>query len=139
FMMGKAREGRGNVDIERCFPNPFEQSFDDAVDIGALDEGHLDVDLCELKLAICPLVFVPKTPRELIIPLHTCDDENLFELLRRLGQSVKGARFTAIRHEELPRAFGGALEKDWRLQFQKALLIEEQSRGSDIFAARTLH
>src|SRR6185436_4168823 len=83
----------------------------------------------ELKLPIRPLVLVPKTASELIIPLDTSDHQNLFELLRGLRQSVKSAWLTAIWHQEFASSFRCAFEQDRCLDFEKTAFIHENAHG----------
>src|SRR5207237_4696013 len=107
-------------EVQRRFPNPFQHAFDKIINILPLDEGHLDVHLGEFELPVGALIFVPEATRELIISLDAADHEDLFELLGRLWQGVKGSGITAIRHEKLARAFGSALEQDRSLDLEEA-------------------
>ncbi len=89
FLKGQPRERRRDVHVQRRFPNPFQQAFDQSVNVLALDEGHFEVDLREFQLPVGALVFVAETAGELKIFLHAADHQDLFELLRRLRQRVK--------------------------------------------------
>ena len=56
------------------------------------DEGHLDVDLGELGLAVGPQVLVAEAAGELVVALEAGDHQQLLEQLRRLRQGVEAAR-----------------------------------------------
>ncbi len=128
-------EGRRHVNVQRGLPDALQQALDQGVDVLALDERHLDVNLAELELAVGALVLVAEAAGDLVIALDAADHEDLLELLRRLRQRVERPRLAAVRHEELARALGRALEEDRRLDFQKALLVHEHPRGGGHFAA----
>ena len=136
LLESQAREGRRNVNVQGQFPEALEQSFDERVNVLALDEAHLQVQLGEFQLAVGALVFVAEAAGDLVIAFQAGDHEHLFELLRRLGQGVKSARLAAVGHEEFARAFGGGFEKNGRLDFDKALLVHEQAGGGGDFAAQ---
>ena len=127
--------GVGIVDVQRGLPDALQQAFDQGVDVLALDERHLDVDLAELELPVGALVLVAEAAGDLVIALDAADHEDLLELLRRLRQGVERARLTAVRHEEFAGALGRALEQDRRLDFQEALLVHEHARGGGHLAA----
>ena len=57
------------------------------------------------------------------------DHEQLFVLLRRLRKRVELARRDAARDKKIARAFGCALGKNRRLDFEKALAIEIVARS----------
>ncbi len=52
-------------------------------------EGHLTIDLGELRLAVCPQVFVPEAFYDLEVPVHSPDHEQLLKGLGRLRQGVE--------------------------------------------------
>ena len=107
-----------------------------AVNVFALDERHLDVNLRELRLAVGAQVLVAVTARELEIFFHAGHHEDLLELLRRLRQRVEQAGVRAARHEKFPRAFRRGFEERGRLHFQKSLFIHEHARGGGHLAAQ---
>ena len=123
-----ARERRGDVDVERRFPDAREQSLDEGVNIFAIDERHLDVDLRELRLAVGAQIFVAIAAGQLKIFFHAGDHEDLLVLLRRLGQGVKVSRMQPAWHEEFAGAFRRALEQRWRLDLEEPLILHEHAR-----------
>src|SRR5260370_40793392 len=69
----EALERRGGVHPQRCLPDPLQESLDQMIDVLALDERHLDVDLREFQLAIGPQSLLAITPGELKIALPARD------------------------------------------------------------------
>jgi hypothetical protein len=96
-----AFERRRYVHAQRGFPYALQQTFHQVVDVLALDERHLDVDLRKFKLPVRALVFIAETACELVIALDAGDHQDLLELLRRLRQRVKRSGLAAVRHEKL--------------------------------------
>jgi hypothetical protein len=135
FLKGKPLEGCGHVNVERSLPDSLQQAFDQVVDVLALDERHLDVDLAKLKLPVGALVFVAETAGDLVIAFDAADHEDLLELLGRLWQRVECPRLTAVRHEEFASSLRRALEEDRRFDLQEALLVHEDPSGRSRLAA----
>ena len=94
------------------------------VDVLALDEGHLDLDLGELGLAVGTEVLVAETARHLVVALDAGHHEELLELLGRLGKGVEHSRMDPRGNEVLARALGGALEEDRGLHIHETLAVE---------------
>src|SRR5207253_10167698 len=109
LLVGEPPEGRREVDVQRGFPNSPQQALDQVVNVFALDERHLDIDLGELELAIGALILVAETAGDLIVTLDAGDHKDLLELLRGLRQGVESAGLAAIGNQKLARAFGRAL------------------------------
>src|SRR5205823_2290077 len=118
--VGNPRERSGDVQAAANLPQPRKQSLDQPVNVVAIDERHLDVNLGELELAIRPLVFVAIATGNLKILLDAPDHKDLLELLRRLRQGVKLAGLAPARNQKLPRAFGRGLEQGRRLDFEES-------------------
>ena len=137
FLERDARERGRDVDVERGFPDALQQALDQVVNILPLDERHLNVDLCEFRLAIGPQILVAITAGELKVFVHPGAHEDLLVLLRRLGQGVKLAGVDSAGDEEFPRALRRALEQGRRLDFEEALFLHEHPRGGGDPAAQT--
>ena len=74
-------------------------------DILLRDEGHLHVELVEIRrAAVGARILVPETRRDLEIAVETRNHDQLLEELRRLRQGIEPARMQARRHEEIARA-----------------------------------
>jgi hypothetical protein len=114
-LVGEARERRGQVVVEHVLPDLLQHALEQRVDVLAVDERHLDVDLRELHLAVGAQVLVAEAAGDLEILLHARDHEDLLELLGRLRERVELAGVDARRHEVFARAFGRALEQRRRL------------------------
>ena len=73
------------------------------IDVLAFDEGHLDVHL-EPRLPVGAEILIAIAARQLEITLDATDHQDLFELLRRLGQRVKvpGSRRLGTRNSRAP-------------------------------------
>ena len=89
-----------------------------------IDEGHLDVDLGELGLAVGTGVFVAEAASNLKILLDTTDHEDLFEELGALGQGVEGAFLQARGDQEVAGALGRAAAEEGGFDLVEALLVE---------------
>ena len=57
-----------------------------------VDEGHLDIELRELRLAVGALRFIAETARDLEVAVESGDHQELLHLLGRLRQGVEHAR-----------------------------------------------
>ncbi|SKT67734.1 Uncharacterised protein [Mycobacteroides abscessus subsp. abscessus] len=73
-------------------PQRDEDLLGERDDIVLVHEAHLDVELGEFGLPVGAEILVPVTARDLVIPLHTGDHEQLLEQLRALRQRVETAR-----------------------------------------------
>ena len=65
-----------------------EAALDDVEHIVLADEGHFEVQLSELRLAIGALVFVPVAADDLEIAIHAGHHEQLLVELGRLRQRI---------------------------------------------------
>ncbi len=64
-------------------------AFGHAHDVLLPHEGHLHVDLGELRLAVGAQVFVPETAHDLVVAVKAGNHQQLLEKLRRLGQRIE--------------------------------------------------
>ena len=96
-----------------------------------VDEGHLDVELGELGLAVGAGRLVAEAARHLVVALEAGDHQQLLEQLRRLRQRVEGALLLAAGDEEVAGALGGRAGQDRRLDVDEALAVEELAHRRD--------
>jgi hypothetical protein len=89
------------------------------------DEGHLQVELGELRLAVGALVLVAEAARDLEIAVQPRDHQQLLELLGGLRQRVELAGVEPARHQIVARALGRARDHDRRLDLDEAAVREE--------------
>ena len=111
--------------VQRRPPDPLEdvgeQPLVDLDHVVDLDEGHLDVELGEVWLAVGAQVLVAKAARDLVVALEAGDHQQLLEELRRLRQRVEGALLEAAGDEEVAGALGGGAGQHRRLDVEEAL------------------
>ena len=95
-------------------------------------EGHLDVELHELELAVGAEVFVAEATRDLEVAVEAADHQQLLEQLRALRQRVERARPQPRRHDEVARAFRRRRDQHRRLDLDEVLsrASPRASRGS---------
>ncbi len=94
-----------------------------------LREGHFEVDLGELGLAVGAQVFVAEAAGDLEVAVEAGDHEDLLEDLRRLRQGVEAARVDAAGDEVIARALGSGAGHEGRLDFEEALGDEVVADG----------
>ena len=104
FRKTETRKRCRQVDVNQ-FENGRKESFDQRVDLIERREAHLNVKLCELRLAIRAKVFVTKTVRNLEVFVETADHAQLLEELWRLRQRKKLSRLNTRRHDIVARTF----------------------------------
>ena len=134
IVVGDLREGRGQVDAD-SFECGREKAFDDAEYGFLLREGHLQVNLGELGLAVGAQILVAEAARDLEVAVHAGDHEDLLKQLRRLRQGVEFAGMDAAGNEIIARAFGRGTRHEWRLDFKKSLAGEILASGEGDFVA----
>ncbi len=102
-----------------------EQALVDLDHVLGVDEGHLDVELGEVGLAVGAQVLVAKAAGDLEVALEAADHQQLLEQLRRLGQGVEGPALEPARDEEVAGALGGGAGEHRGLDLDEALAGEE--------------
>ncbi len=105
-------------------PEAADEALHHLHDLIAPHEGHLKVDLGELRLAVGTGVLIAEAAADLHIPVAAADHQDLLEELRRLRERVERAGQVPVGHEELTRSFGRALVQDRRLDLEKTILVE---------------
>ena len=122
-VVGEARVRSGRLDSgER--EHPREQPLDQAVDVLLVDEGHLDIDLGELGLAVGAQILVAEATGELDVALESADHQNLLEQLGRLRKRVETPVIQAARHEIVAGALRRRAGEHRRLDVHETLLPE---------------
>ncbi|CAB4869921.1 unannotated protein [freshwater metagenome] len=116
-----------DLDVEDPLPEGADDGLAHLDHVGLLDEGHLDVELGELRLTIRAEVLVAVAPGNLEVPLHAGHHEQLLEELRRLGQRIPVARLQAYRHQEVARTFRGRSGEGRRLDLDEIALEQHVS------------
>jgi hypothetical protein len=114
----------GQIDAQDFLPHAENEPFDRAEHVVLVDEGHLDVDLRELRLTIDTKGLVAKALDDLKVLVEPGHHVELLEELRALGQRVEFAGVHARRNEKVARAAGGVLDHDGRLELEKPALVE---------------
>ena len=89
-----------------------------------MDERHLDIQLREFRLAICPQVLVTKTASKLVVPFKAGHHQQLLEQLRRLGQRKKLSGINSTGYQVVPRALRGRTGEHRCLYFNEILQFQ---------------
>ena len=100
------------------------------------DEGHLEVELGELGLAVRAQVLVAKAARDLEVAFEAADHEQLLEELRRLRQRVPRAAREPAGDEEVARALGRGAREHRRLDLEEVALVEHAADERDELVAQ---
>ena len=116
--------GQGNLLPFDVLHETRDELADKVDNIFHIDERHLDVELGEFRLAVGAKVFVAEAARHLNVTVVARDHEKLLIELRRLRQRVERALSNAARNEIVARAFGRALAKNRRFDFEEPVLVE---------------
>ncbi len=106
-------------------PQRDDDLLADGDDVVLVDEGHLDVELGELRLPVGAEILVPVAAGDLVVPLHPGDHQQLLEQLRRLRQRVPGAGLQPGRHQEVAGALGGGPGQRRGLDLDEVLVVED--------------
>ena len=126
--VGQAREGRLDAEPGHL-ADALDQRLDHLENPLLLRERHLQIDLRELRLAVGAQVLVAEAAHDLEVLVEPAHHQELLEDLRRLRQGVEGAGLHAAGHQVIARALRRGARHEGRLDFQKALRIEELAHG----------
>jgi hypothetical protein len=119
--------GKGRGSSTPLAPAADGHLLEDRQDLIDTDEGHLEIHLGELELAVGALILVAKASGDLEVALAAADHEQLLDDLRGLGQRVERPRVVAARDEEITRTLRGRSSQHRRLDLQEAALDEGTS------------
>ena len=127
-------ERRGQVDTDER-PDLLDDRLAELEDVVLGDEGHLDVELGELRLPVGAEVLVAVAARDLVVALHARDHEQLLEELRALRQGVPRARRETRGHEEVASTLGRGPGQRRGLDLDEVALPQHLAgRGVDLGA-----
>ena len=108
-----------------CLDHADVQLFGKRQHVLLVDEAHFQIELGELWLTIGPHVFVAEAASYLEVALNPRNHQQLFQLLWRLGESVKRSRMQTAGHQEVPSPFRGALDEYGCLDFEELPRIKK--------------
>ena len=124
LLVAHARKWLGDLHPEHLPPQRGHQLLDDGEDVVLGDEGHLQVDLRELRLAIETQVLVAEALDDLEVPLEARHHEQLLEQLRTLRQRVELPGVQPRGHEKVSRAAGRVLHEVRSLELEEAEAVQ---------------
>ena len=93
-----AVDGRDRLALAELLEHAVHQRLDGGEDVFLRHKAHLDVELIEFQRTVGAQVLVTEARRDLEVAVEARHHEQLFELLRRLGQRVELARMQSRRH-----------------------------------------
>ena len=123
LLVGEPREGRGHRDPD-CAERAGEQALGDLDDLVGVGEGHLDIHLGELRLAVGAEVLVAEAADDLVVAVGAADHQELLEELRGLGQGVEAAPVDAGGDQVVAGALRGGSGEERGLDLDEAALVE---------------
>ena len=124
LVVGQAGQGSGNINVENGLVEVLYEALQALEDIVNVNEGHLEVDLCELRLAVCAEILVAEAACKLDISVHARDHQELLVHLRGLRQCVELAVVDTGRHDVVARALWGGLYHHRGLDLGEAVCVE---------------
>ncbi len=127
LVVGHAREGKLELQPHPLAPHARQHALADAEHVVHPDEGHLDVDLAELRLAVGPEVLVPQAARHLVVTVEARHHEELLVELRGLRQGVELPVVQAAGDHIVARPLGRPPREERRLHLQEALGVQRRA------------
>ena len=115
----------GQLHIEHLLEKMACHILEEHDDILLVDERHLAVDLCELRLSVGPEVFVAEALGDLEITVEATDHEQLLQRLRALRQGVELSRVHARGHYEVASPLGCRPDEYGCFHFDEVACVEE--------------
>jgi hypothetical protein len=131
LVVGQARPRRRGRLEAGGLEHPGHEPLDDRDDVLLLHEGHLEVELGELRLAVGAQILVAEAARDLVVALVAAHHQQLLEQLRGLRQRVEGARREPGGDEEVAGALGGGAGEDRRLDLDEVVRVQVVAHGAD--------
>ena len=131
FGMRHADEGRWSLNSRSLRRESDHEALHPAEDVVGVDEGRLDIDLCELGLAIGPQILVPEAPRDLKIAIEACRHTELLIDLWTLRQRVEFSVVQTARHEIVACALGSRLGQNRSLDLHEPKPVQVVSACED--------
>ena len=135
-----ATKRRGEIDTHAT-KGVCQHLLEGAHHVILVHEGHLDIHLSELGLAIGAKVLVAETFGNLVVTLNATDHKQLLQKLRALGQGIEVARLNAAGNNKVARALGRGLEQARRLDFHEVAVVQRlaDSKGKVRAQAQVCH
>ena len=109
FAPTQARERVGQLDAQRVTEHVAHHGLGQVLHVLLLDEGHLQVDLGELGLAVGAQILVAEAAGDLVVAVQPTHHQQLLEDLRALRQGIEPPWVDAAGHQVVARAFRRAL------------------------------
>ena len=113
-----------DIDAHSFLHQSLDEAFLHRHDVVFVDEAHLEVDLCELRLTVSSEVFVSEALGYLHVAVASADHEKLLEHLRRLRKSVELSCPRPARYDIVSCSFRSRLDQYRCLYLAEAVLIE---------------
>src|SRR5690606_34105303 len=87
-------------------------------------EGHFNVQLGELWLAVCTEILIAVATSDLVVALHASNLQQLLEQLWGLWQCVESAWAQTSWHQEVTCAFWGGTSQGWGLDLGEIVAVQ---------------
>ena len=116
---------RRQVHVDGVLEDRADHSLEHRPDLVFGQEAGLDIDLCELGLAIGAQILVTEALGDLVVPIEAGHHEQLLEELRTLRQCEEHALVDAARHEVVASTLGRALGEHGRLDVDEPMSVQE--------------
>ncbi len=126
--IGHAAQRRGQVKAHRL-EHLMQHALHHGHHIVFRDEGHLDIHLRELRLAVSAQVLIAEAASDLEVALDAARHEHLLELLRRLRKRVERARAGTAGYDVVAGALRRGVRQDGRLHLDESALVERAAQG----------
>ena len=113
-----------DVNSEDVFEHRPHHAFEHIQDILLLDEGHLTVDLGELRLTVGAQILVTEAAHDLEVAVVAGDHQQLLEGLRRLRKGVELSRIHPGWHDKVAGSLRSGLDQVRSLDLHEVVCIE---------------
>ena len=127
--VGDTADGCRHGHAKHLLPDVGKAAFYDVEHVILGDEGHLEIELGELRLAVGALVLVPVAAHDLEVAVHAGNHQELLVELRRLRQRVDVARLQPAGNQVITRPFRRTADQNRRLDLDKAFVVEKIPNG----------
>jgi len=124
FAIGQPGQRESDIHAERFLEHTLHKALADLQNILHRDEGHLQVDLGEFRLAVSAQILVAEAAGNLHITVKARHHGKLLVKLRRLRQGVKAALVDAARHQKIASALRSRADQHRGLDFDEAVFVK---------------
>ncbi len=125
LLIGKPPQGQFHLLTQKLLEQKGHQCFIESHDIIPVHKGHLYIQLSELRLPVCPQVFITETADNLEIAVKPSHHQELFEKLRGLWQGIEFPWLYPAGHQKIPGSLRSTLGQHWCFNLPKTPSIEE--------------